>query len=162
LAPNSQFTSRIRLLVLNKDLQKAKQILNIDASKKTFDSFNSDMFLGLRTVVYHVDNIERGKEWYSRALEINPYFDKPFYVGFDIGGYELGLDPDADNIGIKKSGHVAYWGVSDIEIVFKHLLLIGAQRHEEIKDVGGGIFVATLIDPFGNVFGLIQNPHFEK
>ncbi len=161
MTPNLQINSRIRLLVLNKDLQRAKEILNIDIEKKSFDSFNSDMFLGLRTVIYHVDNIDKGKDWYSRALEINPYFDKPFYAGYDIGGFELGLDPDADNIGIKNGGQVAFWGVTNIEVVFKHLLLIGAQRHEDIKDVGGGILVATLVDPFGNIFGIIENPHFE-
>jgi predicted enzyme related to lactoylglutathione lyase len=161
MTPNLFSAKRIRLLVLNKDLENAKKILNIGDEKKIFDNFNSDMFLGLRTAVYHVDNLEKGKEWYSRALEINPYFNKPFYAGFDIGGFELGLNPDAAGIAIKNGGHVAYWGVSNIEAVFKHLLLIGAQRHEDIKEVGRGILVASVVDPFGNIIGLIQNPHFE-
>lgn len=161
MAPNLQLGSRIRLLVLNKDLKKAKQVLNIEEEKKTFDCFNSDMFLGLRTAVYHVNNIDKGKDWYSLAFEINPYFNKPFYVGYDIGGFELGLVPNDDNIDVKNKGQVAYWGVSDIEAVFKHLLLIGAQRHENIKDVGDGILTASVVDPFGNILGLIQNPHFK-
>lgn len=161
MQPNLQFVGRVRLLVFSKDLKRAKQILNIDNRKSTFDGFDSEMFLGLRTVIYHVDNIEKGKEWYSRALEINPYFDEPFYVGFNVGGFELGLDPDAESTSVKQDGHIAYWGVSNIEEVFKHLILIGAQRHEEIKDVGSGILVASVIDPFGNIFGIIENPHFE-
>lgn len=162
MTPNLQFVMRIRLLVFSKDLKRAKQILNLDEKKNPFDNFDSEMFLGLRTVIYPVDNIDKGKEWYSRALEITPYFDEPFYVGFNVGGYELGLDPNADNSSVKSGGHVAYWGVSNIENVFNHLILIGAQRHEEIKDVGDGIMVASVIDPFGNVFAIIENPHFEK
>lgn len=161
MTPNLQFVGRVRLLVFGKDLKRAKQILNIDNRKSPFDGFDSEMFLGLRTVIYHVDDIKKGKEWYSRALEINPYFDEPFYVGFNVGGFELGLDPDADSASVKQDGHIAYWGVSNIEEVLKHLILIGAQRHEEIKDVGSGILVASVIDPFGNIFGIIENPHFE-
>lgn len=156
MTPNLQFNSRIRLLVLSKDLQRAKEILNIDGTKKKFDSFNSDMLRGVKTVIYHVDSIDRGKEWYSRALEMNPFFDKPFYVGFDIGGFELGLKPGADDISVNNKGQIAYWGVTDIEVVFKHLLLIGAQRQEDIKDIGGGVLTASVADPFGNIIGLIQ------
>jgi hypothetical protein len=161
MTPNLQFVMRVRLLVLNKDLKRARQILKIDGRKSSFDSFDSEMFLGLRTVIYHVDNIEKGKEWYTRALETNPYFDEPFYVGFNVGGFELGLDPDAEDASVKQNGYIAYWGVSNIEEVFKHLILIGAQRHEEVKDVGSGILVASVVDPFGNILGIIENPHFE-
>ena len=52
------------------------------------------MFLGLRTVVYKVSDLGRAKAWYTKVLGIEPYFDEPFYVGFNVGGYELGLDPD--------------------------------------------------------------------
>ena len=54
------------------------------------------MALGLRTVVYHVPDLARAKAWYEAAFEVKPYFDEPFYVGFNIGGFELGLDPDPD------------------------------------------------------------------
>ena len=52
------------------------------------------MIQGLRTVIYPVSNIDEGKAWYSRVLERAPYFDQPFYVGFSVGGFELGLIPD--------------------------------------------------------------------
>ena len=52
------------------------------------------MVLGLGTVGYHVTDLAAAKAWYTRAFGVAPYFDQPFYVGFDIGGYELGLNPD--------------------------------------------------------------------
>ena len=55
------------------------------------------MFLGLRTATYHVDDIEKGKAWYSELLGVKPYFDQPFYVGFNVAGYELGLQPGGGN-----------------------------------------------------------------
>ena len=57
------------------------------------------MFLGLRTAIYHVDDIAKGKAWYAQVLGIEPYFDQPFYVGFNAGGYELGLQPSAGPAG---------------------------------------------------------------
>ncbi len=52
------------------------------------------MFQGLRTVIYAASDLQKAKEWYTQALGKEPYFDQPFYVGFNVGGYELGLDPD--------------------------------------------------------------------
>ena len=117
------------------------------------------MFQGLRTVIYHVEDLEKAKEWYSKALRIKPYFDKPFYVGFNVGGYELGLDPDM--AGVKRgSAGVAYWGVSDARAAFQKLLELGAESHSAVQDVGDEIRVATVVDPFGNVLGIIENPKF--
>ena len=118
------------------------------------------MFLGLRTVIYHVDNIARAKKWYADALGIQPYFDQPFYVGFNIGGFELGLDPDSSGVS-KGNSLVAYWGVENIEKTSARLLKLGAKKNSDIQDVGGNIRLATVIDPFGNVFGIIENPQFK-
>ena len=63
-----------------------------------------DMLQGLRTVVYPVSDLGRAKEWYSAALEQAPYFDEPFYVGFNVGGYELGLVPDGTPAGAGRAG----------------------------------------------------------
>ena len=71
------------------------------------------MFLGLRTATYRVGDIDKGKAWYSQALGVEPYFDEPFYVGFNVAGYELGLQPGASNEGDKAEGAVAYWGVEN-------------------------------------------------
>ena len=118
------------------------------------------MFQGLRTVIYHVDDLNRAKTWYSSVLGKQPYFDQPFYVGFNVGGYELGLDPNMRDV-VKGDNTVAYWGVPNAHEAFKHLLELGAKKHHEVQDVGEGILVATLLDPFGNVFGIIENPHFK-
>jgi predicted enzyme related to lactoylglutathione lyase len=117
------------------------------------------MFQGLRTVIYHVDNLEKAKAWYSEALGVKPYFDQPFYVGFNVGGYELGLDPDMTGVS-KGNNAVAYWGVKDAAIAYERMIELGAKKHSDVTDVGG-IFVATVTDPFGNVFGIIENPHFK-
>ncbi len=119
------------------------------------------MFLGLRTAIYHVDNIEKGKAWYSEVLGTKPYFDQPFYVGFNVGGYELGLQPGGANTSDKADGAVAYWGVENADATFKRIIELGATVHEAVQDVGEGIRVASVKDPFGNVFGIIENPHFK-
>lgn len=118
------------------------------------------MFLGLRTVIYHAPDLERAKAWYTAVLGIEPYFDEPFYVGFQVGGYELGLDPDVSSVRVGDNA-VAYWGVPEIERALAHLLDQGAEPREAVKDVGGDIRVVTVADPFGNVIGLIENPTFE-
>jgi predicted enzyme related to lactoylglutathione lyase len=119
------------------------------------------MFLGLRTVIYHVGDLERAKAWYRDAFGVDPYFDQPFYVGFSIGGYELGLDPDPTGTPPGPGGSVAYWGVTNIDEAFARFERLGAGAHEAVKDVGEGIRVASVCDPFGNVIGLIENPHFK-
>ena len=119
------------------------------------------MFQGLRTVIYNVDDLEKAKAWYSEALGVEPYFDQPFYVGFNVGGYELGLDPDMTGVS-KGNNAVAYWGVKDAAVAYERMIEVGAEKHSEVTDVGGGIRVATVTDPFGNVFGIIENPHFKS
>ncbi|GAC1366911.1 MAG: VOC family protein [Ktedonobacteraceae bacterium] len=115
------------------------------------------MFQGLRTVVYGTGDIEKAKAWYSAVLGIQPYFDQPFYVGFEVGGFELGLDPSAQ---VGTTGPVAYWGVPDAHEAMRRLLELGAREHSAIRDVGDGIFIGSVIDPFGNTLGIIKNPNF--
>ena len=80
-------------------------------------------------------------------------------VGFQIGGYELGLDPDVNGVTTGNNA-VAYWGVPDIESAHARMLLAGAKVVKPIANVGGDIKVAMVADPFGNIIGLIENPHF--
>jgi len=116
--------------------------------------------LGLRTAIYKVTDVEAAKAWYTKAFKTEPYFDEPFYVGFNIAGYELGLQPD-DTLPEAKGESVAtYWGVNDVESEFKRLIDLGATAHEAPENVGGEIITATLKDPWGNVMGLIYNPEF--
>lgn len=122
-------------------------------------------FLGLRTAIYHVDDLERAKEWYTRALGVPPYFDQPFYVGFNVAGYELGLQPrDPSAAAADRAAHrdpvVTYWGVEDASAAVACLLDLGAGPRDDVQDVGEGILIGAVTDPFGNVFGIIENPHF--
>ena len=117
------------------------------------------MFLGLRTVIYHVRDLGAAKAWYARAFGTDPYFDEPFYVGFNIGGYELGLHPDLEGVTFGNNA-VAYWGVPKIEEAMAHMKQCGATVRSEPMDVGEGIKVASVADPDGNVIGIIENPHF--
>ena len=130
------------------------------APRDTRDTKEVKMFQGLRTVIYNVDDLERAKEWYAKALGVKPYFDQPFYVGFIIGGLELGLDPDMTGV-TKGSNAIAYWGVKDAAASYKRLLDLGAKKYQDVQDVGSNIKVATVTDPFGNIFGIIENPHFK-
>jgi catechol 2,3-dioxygenase-like lactoylglutathione lyase family enzyme len=97
------------------------------------------MFKKLRTVIYYVPDLQASKEWYAALLSIQPYFDEPFYVGFDINGCELGLHP-----------------LDEIENCVTNLSEKGASILHPVAAVGGGIKVATVIDPWGNAVGLIE------
>lgn len=119
------------------------------------------MFLGLRTAVYQVPDIAKAKAWYANALEIQPYFDQPFYVGFSVRGYELGLVPAQDAGAKRAASGVAYWGVDDAKAAYKRLLELGATPQEPVQDVGDGILIGAVHDPFGNILGVIQNPNFK-
>lgn len=118
-------------------------------------------FLGLRTALYHAPDLGRARDWYAQALGVQPYFDEPFYVGFNIGGFELGLDPDASSTPGGAAGVVVYWGVGDIRAAHARLLQLGAQPRSDFQEVGGGVVLATVLDPFGNILGLIENPQFQ-
>ena len=121
----------------------------------------SPAFLGLCTAIYHTPDLAKAKAWYSKALGMEPYFDQPFYVGFNVGGYELGLDPDVSSVSPGAGGVVVYWGITNADAALERLLSLGATQHSNVQNVGDRIRVATVLDPFGNVFGLIENPHFK-
>jgi predicted enzyme related to lactoylglutathione lyase len=117
------------------------------------------MLKGLRTAIYHVRDIDAAKRWYTEVLGKGPYFDEPFYVGFNVGGFELGLDPDMSDIE-PGGGHAAYWGVENIEECLERLVTLGAKPQRGLQDVGGGVKIASVADPFGNLLGIIENPLF--
>jgi predicted enzyme related to lactoylglutathione lyase len=116
------------------------------------------MILGLRTAIYPAPDLAAAKRWYAEVLGITPYFDEPFYVGFSVGGFELGLVPNATP-GV--DGPQPLWGVADIASAHARLIQLGATSLDPIADVGGGIKVSAVIDPFGNRLGIIENPHFD-
>ena len=114
------------------------------------------MFLGLRTINHPAPDLDAAKAWWTKVLGIEPYFDEPFYVGFEVGGYELGLNPAQD----PAVGPITFWGVGDVDAALARLLELGAEPFLEVNEVGGGIRVAAVRDPAGSIFGVIENPHF--
>jgi len=117
-------------------------------------------FLGLRTAIYYVPDMGKAKTWYRSLLGIDPYFDQPFYIGFNVGGFELGLHPAGAEHLPGPAGAVPYWGVERMTVAWPRLLGLGATAVSAPQDVGDGIQVATVKDPFGNLLGIIENPHY--
>ncbi len=118
-------------------------------------------FLGLRTCIYIVDDLKKAITWYSKAFQVKPYFDEPFYVGFNIAGYELGLMPDESHSSGKGESVNTYWGVDNVEREYARLISLGATEHEKPHNVGGELVVGAVKDPWGNIIGLIYNPDFK-
>lgn len=117
-------------------------------------------FLGLRTAKYSAADLAAARAWYSLVLEAEPYFDEPYYVGFNVGGFELGIVPDDAATPNRAEAGVAYWGVTDAKSAWDRLVGLGATVQEALQDVGGGILTGALHDPFGNVLGVVENSHF--
>ena len=117
--------------------------------------------LGLRTTIYKVGDIENAKNWYANVFMTEPYFDQPFYVGFNIGGYELGLQPEETPSTDKTESVVTYWGVENIQSVYNDFIDAGATENEKPYNVGGDLMTATVKDLWGNVIGFIYNPAFK-
>lgn len=115
------------------------------------------MFLGLRSEIHPVSDLAAATSWFSEVLGIEPYFSEVFYVGFNVGGYELGLDParPAD------SGPQSYWGVDDVERSLAELVAAGAVARGGIDEVGAGIRMVVVTLPNGaGALGIIENPNF--
>lgn len=112
---------------------------------------------GLRTVLYPSPDLDAAKAWWSELLGFGPYFDEPFYVGYEVAGYELGLLPDAD----PADGVVTYWGVRDVAAAVASAIAAGATVHVAPQDVGEGIVTASVRTPTGSILGFIYNPHFK-
>lgn len=113
------------------------------------------MFLGLRSLIYPAPDLDAAKAWYTKMLGFGPYYDEPDYVGFDLGGYELGLFPHfaADE------GPYTYWGVANADEAMAHLLANGATVKEEVSQIGD-LRMGSVLDPAGYIFGIIENPSF--
>jgi len=146
------------ILIFNMFPSYSQPITN---QRKNSEKMEKKRMLGLRTTIYKVSDITIAKAWYAKAFGTEPYFDEPYYVGFNICGYELGLQPSEESGLQKAEGVVAYWGVEDIEEVYRHLIEQGATENEKPFNVGGELMTATVKDPWGNIIGLIYNPEFK-
>jgi hypothetical protein len=112
---------------------------------------------GLRTVIYPSTDLGADKAWWSELLGKQPYVDEPFYVGFEVAGYELALLPDAD----PSDGALVYWGVDDVQASAQSAIASGSVEHTPVANVGDDIVTATVRTPAGTILGLIHNPHFK-
>ncbi|AYF76862.1 VOC family protein [Nocardia yunnanensis] len=125
------------------------------------------MLRGMATVTYYADDLEAAKDWYSELLGVAPYFAVPDgYYEFRIGDYqaELGIinrkfapsQPD------RPGGQIVNWHVDDVAATFDRLLALGATVYEPIieRGAGTGFVTAAVVDPFGNVLGIMSNPHY--
>jgi predicted enzyme related to lactoylglutathione lyase len=120
---------------------------------------------GLTTVSFWADDLAAAKKWYTELLDIEPYFERPGYAEFRIGDYqhELGLidssyAPDGSATG--PAGAVVYWHVDDVTATFKKLLTMGAKEYEAPTERGEGFITASVVDPFGNILGIMYNQHY--
>ena len=114
------------------------------------------MTSGLRTVIYPVDDLPAARDLYAALLGVPPYVDEPYYVGFRLDAQEVGLDPSGHARGL--TGPIGYWHVESVEAAVAELTARGARVTDGPRDVGGGKLVASMSDPAGNVFGLLQMP----
>jgi|SRR5450631_3296143 predicted enzyme related to lactoylglutathione lyase len=123
------------------------------------------MLRGLTTVSFWAADLPAAKSWYTELLGIDPYFERPGYVEFRLGDYqhELGVidsryAPGGPATG--PAGAVVYWHVDDVTVALQRLLSLGATEHDAPTDRGEGFVTASVIDPFGNILGIMYNPHY--
>lgn len=114
------------------------------------------MASGMETIIYPVDDLPAAKELYGKAFGVAPYVDQPYYVAFNVGGQDVGLDPNGHGKGM--TGPVPYWHVDDIEKTLAALVDAGGETQQPVNDVGGGRLIATVRDADGNPIGLLQDP----
>lgn len=114
------------------------------------------MTTGLQTVIYPVNDIDRAKQFYGKLFGVAPYVDEAYYVAFNVGGQDVGLDPNGHRLGM--TGGLCYWVVGDINASLAILLDAGGETKQAVKDVGGGRLIASVMDTNGNVIGLVQSP----
>nr|WP_062332501.1 VOC family protein [Herbidospora sakaeratensis] len=123
------------------------------------------MLRGLATITFWADDLTAAKEWYTEVLGVAPYFEVPGYVEFRIGDHlaELGVADSRyapDGAPARPGGAVAHWHVDDVAEALDRLLKLGATPHLPLTDRGEGFVTAAVADPFGNVLGVMYNPHY--
>ncbi|WP_418155558.1 VOC family protein [Actinoalloteichus caeruleus] len=128
------------------------------------------MLRGLTTTTFFADDVGAAAAWYAKLFGIDPYFVRPeegppAYIEFRIGDYqhEFGLlachwAPHAATE--RPAGAVVYWAVDDLPAVHDTLLAMGATSHEAPTPREAGFVTASVVDPFGNILGIMTNPHY--
>ena len=122
---------------------------------------------GMATVNYFAADWTAARDWYTQVTGIEPYFLREGYAEWRLGDHEaeLGLIDSrfrAPNTPAGPVGAVLYWHVDDVEAELARLLELGATLHEAPQDRGRGFITATVLDPFGNLLGIMVNPHYAE
>jgi predicted enzyme related to lactoylglutathione lyase len=121
---------------------------------------------GLSTVTYFAADHAAAERWYTDFLGQASYFRRPGYVEFRLGDsqHELGIIDSAYVPGTQseqgRAGVVVYWHVDDVDSVLERAITMGARPLEAPQDRGRGFITATVVDPFGNILGIMYNPHY--
>jgi predicted enzyme related to lactoylglutathione lyase len=137
-----------------------------DAARRPADTTAASPLRGLSTVNLFAADHAAAKEWYTQFLGVEPYFERPGYVEFRIGDYqaELGIIDSKYVPGTQshegRAGVVVYWHVDDVDAVLAKAVGMGATQLEAPEDRGHGFITATAVDPFGNLLGIMYNPHY--
>ncbi|MEU4573398.1 MULTISPECIES: VOC family protein [Nonomuraea] len=131
------------------------------------------MLRGLTTATFYSPDFEATRSWYTEVFGIPPYMDTPGYLEWRIGDYqhefgvvnsayagsELARTPSPQTVG-QPAGAVVYWHVDDVPAALERLVALGAKEHDSPHDRGTGFITASVIDPWGNILGLMYNPHY--
>jgi predicted enzyme related to lactoylglutathione lyase len=121
---------------------------------------------GLATINFYAADHAAAKKWYSEFLGMEPYFNVPGYSEFRIGDFEheLGLIDSnfaPEGAANAAAGAITYWHVDDLQATFDKLISMGATIYQPIIPRGNNGFVtASVVDPFGNLLGIMTNPHY--
>lgn len=126
------------------------------------------MFHGVATISFFADDHAAAVDWYRRVFAMDPYFERPGYAEWRVGALqqEIGIidaafAPPGHRTGAGDvGGAIVLWAVDDVPAAVARLLKLGATLHDEIRQRGEGFVTATVADPFGNLFGVMTNPHF--
>ncbi|MGE3273233.1 MAG: VOC family protein [Chloroflexota bacterium] len=127
------------------------------------------MLRGLTTAVYLADDLAAARAWYTAVLGLEPYFSRPEYIEFRLGDYqhefgildrkystaEPGRQPRP-----QPAGAIVYWHVDDIHATVERLVSLGASVLDPPRQYGEGFIGASVVDPFGNILGVMYNQHY--
>lgn len=123
------------------------------------------MLHGIATLSIYAADHAAASAWYTDLLGIEPYYRVPGYHEWRVGEleHELGLiDARYAPPGTLDApgGQVAFWHVDDVEAAHADLLARGATAREPVTERGEGFRTAVVVDPFGNLLGVMENPHY--
>jgi predicted enzyme related to lactoylglutathione lyase len=132
---------------------------------------NGQTLRGMATLNFWAADVKAARDWYSELFGIDPYFQRPdaenpAYIEFRLGDYqhEFGIidskwAPNGAGSGAP-GGAIIHWHVDDINAAYEKLLAAGATPYDPITVRGPGFTTASVVDPFGNVLGIMYNQHY--